>query len=102
MTFKRNLAILLLAASLSGAVFAQKPVALDDESIFAAVEEVLHGAPALAAARITVRSQDGFITLSGSADSVKQIAMAGRLASSVRGVTGVSNEIRVADRPDRA
>jgi len=102
MTFKRSLAVLVLAAGLSGGALAQKPVVLDDESIFAAVEEVLHGAPALAAARITVRSQDGFITLSGSADSVKDIATAGRLASSVRGVTGVSNEIRVADRPWRA
>ena len=99
MTFKKNLTIALLAVSLSGPTFAQKPVALDDEAIFVAVEEVLHGARALAAARIKVRSQDGFITLSGSAPSVKDIATAGRLASSVRGVTGVRNEIRVADRP---
>ena len=102
MTFKRSLAVLVLAAGLSGGALAQKPVVLDDESIFAAVEEVLQGARALAAARITVRSQDGFVTLSGSADSVKDIATAGRLASSVRGVTGVSNEIRVAGRPSRA
>ena len=102
MTFKNNLAIVLLAASLSGPTFAQEPVVLDDEAIFVAVEEVLQGAPALAAARITVRSQDGFITLSGSAPSVKEIATAVRLASSVRGVTGVSNEIRVAERPWRA
>ena len=103
MTFKRNLAILLLATSLSGAAFAQKPVALDDEAIFVAVEEVLQGSRALAAARIIViRSQDGFITLGGSAASVKDIATAERLASSVRGVTGVRNEIRVADRPWRA
>ena len=102
MTFKNKLAIVLFAASLSGAAFAQKPVALDDEAIFVAVEEVLQDAPALSAARITVRSQDGFITLSGSAPSVKDIATAVRLASSVRGVTGVSNEIRVADRPSRA
>ena len=102
MTFQKNLAIVLFAASLSGAVFAQKPVVLDDEAIFVAVEEVLDGAHALAAARITVRSQDGFITLGGSAPSVKDIATAVRLASSVPGVTGVSNEIRVADRPWRA
>ncbi|HEX6154509.1 MAG TPA: hypothetical protein VFZ54_00695 [Burkholderiales bacterium] len=41
MTLKKNLAIVLFAASLSGAAFAQKPVALDDEAIFVAVEEVL-------------------------------------------------------------
>ena len=102
MTFKKNLAIVFFAASLSGPTFAQKPVVLDDEAIFVAVEQVLQGAPALAAARITVRSQDGFITLSGSAPSVKDIATAVRLASSVRGVTGVSNEIRVAEHPWRA
>ena len=102
MTFKKNIAIVLFAASLSGAAFAQKPVALDDETIFVAVEEVLQDAPALSAARITVRSQDGFITLSGSAPSVKDIATAVRLASSVRGVTGVSNEIRIAEQPWRA
>jgi len=102
MTFKRSLAVLVLAAGLSGGALAQKPVVLDDESIFAAVEEVLRGARALAAARITVRSQDGFITLGGSAPSVKDIATAVRLAWNVRGVTGVSNEIRVADRPWRA
>ena len=102
MTFKKNLAIVFFAASLSGPTFAQKPVVLDDEAIFVAVEQVLQGAPALAAARITVRSQDGFVTLSGSAESVKDIATAVRLASSVRGVTGVSNEIRVGDRASRA
>ena len=102
MIFKRSLAVLVLAAGLSGGALAQKPVVLDDESIFAAVEEVLRGVRSLAAARITVRSQDGFVTLGGSADSVKDIATAVRLASSVRGVTGVSNEIRVADRPWRA
>ena len=102
MTLKRSLAVLVLAAGLSGGALAQKPVLLDDESIFAAVEEVLHGAPALAAARITVRSQDGFVTLSGSADTQKDIAAAVGLASGVRGVTGVKNEIRVGDRPSRA
>ena len=102
MTFKKNLAIVLFAASLSGAAFAQKPVVLDDEAIFVAVEDVLNGAHALAAARITVRSQDGFVTLSGSVESVKDIATAVRLASNVRGVTGVRNELSVGDRPWRA
>lgn len=103
MTVKKTLAIFLLTASLSGPTFAQKPVALDDEAIFVAVEEVLQGTPALAAARIIViRSQDGFITLGGSAASVKDIATAERLASNVRGVTGVRNEVRITDRPWRA
>jgi len=102
MTFKRSLAVLVLTAVLSGGALAQMPVFLDDESIFTAVEEVLNGVHELADARITVRSRDGFVTLSGSAASAKDIVIAGRLASSVRGVTGISNEIRVADRPSRA
>jgi osmotically-inducible protein OsmY len=102
MTLYRSIAVLILAASFSGGALAQKPVVLDDERIFVAVENVLEGARVLAAARITVRSQDGFVTLSGFADTMKDIATAGMLASRVYGVTGVSNEIRVADRPWRA
>ena len=102
MTLNRSLAVVILAASLSVGAIAQNPVALDDELIFVAVEEALHGARALAAADITVRSQDGFVTLSGVADSMEHIATAGRLAARVRGVTGVDNKIRVAYRPWRA
>jgi osmotically-inducible protein OsmY len=99
---RRSIAVLVLAASLSGGVAAQTPVALDDETIFLAVDEALRGAHALAEARIDVRSQDGYITLSGVADSLEDIATAGVVASRVRGVTGVANHIRVADRPWRA
>jgi osmotically-inducible protein OsmY len=102
MSLHRSLAVLLLAASLSGGVLAQAPISLDDETIFAAVEDALQGARSLAAARITVRSRDGFVTLGGVAATVEDIATAGRLAARVRGVTGISNEIRVADRPSRA
>ena len=102
MALNRALAVLLLAASLSGGALAQNLVLLDDEVIFVAVEEALHGARALGAADITVRSQDGFVTLSGSADTMEDIATAGRLAARVRGVTGVSNKIRIANRPSRA
>ena len=98
MSLNRSLAVLVLAASLSGGALAQ----LDDESIFLAVDDALRRAHSLTAARITVRSQDGFITLGGVADSVEDIATAGRLAARVRGVTGVANEIRVAIRPSRA
>ena len=97
MTLKRSFAALVLAASFSGGA-----LALDDESIFVAVDDALRGAHALADARITVRSQDGFITLGGVADTLEDIAAAGTLAWGVSGVTGVTNEIRVADRPSRA
>ena len=99
---RRSIAILVLAASLSGGAAAQTAVALDDEAIFVAVDDALRGAYSLAEARITVRSQDGYITLSGVADSLEDIATAGIVASRVRGVTGVANHIRVANRPWRA
>ena len=102
MTLNRSLTVLVLAASLSGGALAQGGIALDDESIFIAVDDALRGARSLAAARITVRSRDGFITLGGVADTIEDIATAGRLAARVRGVTGVANEIRVANRAWRA
>ena len=102
MTFKRSIAVFVLAASLSGGAAAQTTVALDDEIIFTAVEDALREARSLADARITVTSRDGYITLSGVADTVEDIATAGIIASRVRGVTGVANEIRVASRPWRA
>ena len=95
MNFYRTLAVLLLAASLCGGVAAQGP---DDETIFLAVEDAL-SARSLAGADITVRSRDGYITLSGFAATMADIATAGRLASGVRGVTGVRNELCVAVRP---
>jgi osmotically-inducible protein OsmY len=98
MNFHRTLAVLLLAASLSGGVAA---LGRDDETIFLAVEDVLHSTRSLAGADITVRSRDGYVTLSGFAATMADIATAGRLASRVRGVTGVSNEIRVAVPPSR-
>jgi osmotically-inducible protein OsmY len=101
MNFHRTLAVLLLAAGLSGGVLAQAQIALDDETIFVAVEDALQSARSLANAAITVRSRDGYVTLSGFAATIQDIAEAGRLASRVRGVTGVKNKIRVAVPPSR-
>ena len=101
MNLHRTLAVLLLAASLSGGVLAQVPVGLDDETIFITVEDALHSARSLDNADITVRSRDGYVTLSGFAATMENIAEAGRLASRVRGVTGVRNKIRVAVPPSR-
>lgn len=102
MMFTRSLAALVLAASLCSGAAAQGRIALDDESIFTAVEEALQSAHSLAGARITVRSSDGYVTLRGVAATMKDVATAGRLAARVRGVTGVRNEIRVANRASRA
>jgi hyperosmotically inducible protein len=102
MKLHRTLAVFLLAASVCGGVHAQSSIYLDDETIFVAVEEALRVARSLAGADITVRSREGFVTLSGFARSMEDIAAAGRIAARVRGVTGVKNELRVADRPSRA
>ena len=101
MNVNRSFAAVVLAASLAGSVLAQRPSARDDEAIFTAVQEALHDAPSLASAIIKVRIREGHVTLSGSADTVKDVATAGRLAARVPGVTGVSNRIRIADRPMR-
>ncbi|HWM41637.1 MAG TPA: BON domain-containing protein [Burkholderiales bacterium] len=102
MSLHRSLAGLLVAATLSAGVLAQAPISLDDGTIFFLVEDALQGARSLAAARITVRSRDGYVTLGGVVAAVEDIATAGRLAARVRGVNGVNNEIRVANRPSRA
>ena len=101
MNLNRSFAVAVLAAMLAGSVLAQSPAARDDEGIFAEVEEALQAAPTLVAARITIRIRDGHVTLSGLADTMKDVATAGRLAGRVAGVTGVSNRIRIADRPMR-
>ena len=102
MILHRKLAVLFLAASLSGSLLAQGTAPVDDETIFAAVEAALHGAPSLAGADIEVTTREGAVTLSGSAATMENIATAGRLAAHVRGVSAVYNKIRVANRPSRA
>ena len=102
MNLNRGFAAVVLAASLAGAVFAQRPGGHDDEAIFTAVHEALNDAPSLAGARITVRIREGFVTLGGAAGTVTEVATAGRLASRVPGVMGVINQIRIADRPMRS
>ena len=102
MTSARSLAVLVLVAGLCGAAAAQVRGGVDDERIFIAVEQALQDARALAGAHITVQSRDGFVTLGGFAATAAEVAAAGRVASRVRGVTGVHNEIRIRDRPSHA
>jgi hypothetical protein len=99
--FPHILAVLLLAASL-GAALAQDPVPVDDETIFQEVDGAIRGSDTLAHAEIEVLAKDGMVTLSGFARTMEDIALAGSLASRVRGVTTVHNDIRVANQPSRA
>ena len=83
----RILAPLLLAASLGA--LAQGPVPVDDETLFQEIDGAIRRSAALGRAHITVRARDGFVTLSGFARTMEDVALAGSLAWRVRGVTGV-------------
>ena len=48
MKLNRGFAAVVLAASLAGAVFAQRPSGHEDQAIFTAVQEALHDAPSQA------------------------------------------------------
>jgi len=97
----RSAAALLLAACLRAAL-AQDRIPVDDEKIYEAVEAAIREAPSLAASDIRVRARDGAVTLSGTARTVGDIALAGRLAARAHGVNGVTNNLRVASPPSRA
>lgn len=75
---------------------------VDDETIFQEVDGAIRGSDTLAQAHIDVRAKDGIVTLSGFARTVEEIALAGSIASRIRGVTTVQNDIRVANRPSQA
>ncbi|HEX6412052.1 MAG TPA: BON domain-containing protein [Burkholderiales bacterium] len=98
----RVLAVLVLAAAFSGEAIAQRQSSAADDAIFVAVATALHDASALVGADIIVSSLDGFVTLTGVARTMDEIAEAVDIALGVRGVTGVRNNIRMADRPSRA
>lgn len=74
---------------------------VDDETIFLEVYGAIRGRNSLAHARIEVRAKDGIVTLTGFARTLEEIALAGKLARRVRGVTTVQNDIRVANQPSR-
>lgn len=102
MKTNRALAALAIAVSFSGGAIAQRQISAADDAVFVAVETALHDARALAGADIIVSSRDGFVTLRGVARSMEEIATAVDIALGVRGVTGVQNRIRIADRASRA
>jgi hypothetical protein len=101
----RSLIAGALAAALllvSGSVPAQGPFPGDDAAITAAVQLVLWKEGSLADTDIRVETADGAVTLRGFAGTMEDIATAGRLARAVRGVRGVTNAIRVANKSSRA
>lgn len=85
---------LLLASGLTLSAPVHTPF-VDDDKIFHAVEGDLRGAGSLAGTDITVAARQGVVTLTGAARTLEQIMTAGRIAARTRGVTGVTNDIRI-------
>lgn len=103
------LAVLLVVATFD-AVRSQaqdKPQAQDkqpiaDSTITQRVQRAIAQDRGLADLHIEVRTQDGMVNLTGFVRTLEDIARAGELARAVRGVSGVKNDLRVANRPSRA
>lgn len=68
---------------------------MDDTKITAAVKAGIFGEPGLKVLKIDVDTRDGFVTLSGSADSAQDVQRATQIASSVEGVKSVDNRLQV-------
>ena len=101
------LAAWLLAALLVTATFAtvrsqaqDKPIA--DSTITEHVQSAIDQDRVLAKLHIEVRTHEGMVNLTGFVRSLEDIARAGTLARAVRGVSGVTNRLRVANRPSQA
>ena len=81
---------------------AAQPAPATDDEITAAVRRAIWTERSLSHADIRVETSAATVTLRGFADTMADIANAGRLALAVRGVSAVRNTIRVAARPSRA
>jgi osmotically-inducible protein OsmY len=97
------LAVLLVAGTFA-AVRSQaqdkRPIA--DSTITQDVQSAIAQDRILSDLRIEVRTLDGRVNLTGFVRSLEDIIRAGELARAVRGVSGVTNGLRVANRPSRA
>ncbi|HET8577338.1 MAG TPA: BON domain-containing protein [Methylomirabilota bacterium] len=71
----------------------QKAVDSNDKDIAARVEQRLKKEPSLKAAKVSVRSDAGVVTLTGEAPSITVSARASELAREVPGVHAVRNEL---------
>jgi osmotically-inducible protein OsmY len=97
------LAVLLVAGTFAASrAQAQDKRLIDDSTITQRVQRAIAQDRVLGDLHIEVRTQDGMVSLTGFARSLEDIARAGELARAVRGVAGVRNGLRVADRPSRA
>ena len=97
------LAVLLVVGTFAaGRAQAQDKAPFGDAAITQRVERALEKDPVLKLMDIKVQTQDGLVSLSGFVRSLEDAVKAGTLAHGVRGVSGVRNGLRVANRPSRA
>jgi osmotically-inducible protein OsmY len=97
------LAVLLVAGTFAASrVQAQDKPPVADAAITQRVQSALAKDAVLGGMEIRVATQDGMVSLTGFVRTLEDIAKAGALAQRVRGVTGVRNDLRVANRPSRA
>ena len=97
------LAVLLVAGTFAASrAQAQEKRLIGDSTITQRVQRAIAQDRDLAGLHIEVRTQNGMVNLTGFARSLGDIARAGELARAVRGISGVRNGLRVADRPSRA
>ena len=85
-----------LAAN-AGEAKAHPAESADDAALSAKVEMALDSEPDLHGAAIAVRSQEGVVTLSGTAKHPQLRSMAAQVALSIAGVELVRNEIALAN-----
>jgi hyperosmotically inducible protein len=72
--------------------------AMDDTKITAAVKAKILTEPGLKVLKIDVDTKDGFVTLSGSADSDQDVQKATQIASAIQGVKSVDNRLAISSK----
>lgn len=92
----------LMALVPAGTSAEDKGAGFDDAMINELVITALGGDRTLRRMDIAVSTRGRIVNLRGFVDSLPQAERAGALARGVRGVSGVTNHLRVADRPSRA
>lgn len=95
--------VLCLAGTLiAGSAQAQAEPVSADMAITARVHGAFAKARDLGSRDITVQTQGAVVSLRGFVRSVEDIARADALVRGVHGVSGIKNELRVANQPSRA
>jgi len=72
--------------------------AMDDTKITAAVKAGILTEPGLKVLKVDVDTQNGMVTLTGSADSDQDVQKATQIASAVQGVKSVDNRLAVSTK----